>query len=134
VPLSPSTQLTAPPYLLVSKSATGVSTALFLVYDPEIGCNGYSYVVQVDVQPKPSCAIDQTPYHPTSNPNSTTKISVYGAGVGAASGFTIAGTEVVVAKSGIGENESASIVKPPVPASITGLGGTVKPNWWRELK
>jgi len=132
--LSPSTQLTAPPYLLVPKSATGVSTALFLVYDPDIGCNGYSYVVQVDVQPKTTCAIDQSPWNASTNPNSTTKIDVYGAGVGAASGFTIAGTEVVVAKSGIGEGESAGLVKPPVPASITGGAGAVKPSWWRELK
>lgn len=134
VPLSPSSQLTAPPFLLVPKSTTGVSTALFLVYDPDIGCNGYSYVVQVDVQPKPSCAIDQSPWNPTSNPTSTTKISVYGAGVGAASGFTVAGTEVVVAKSGIGEEESAGLIKPPVPASLTGGPGAVKPSWWRELK
>ncbi len=131
--LSPSSQMTGPPFLLVSKSGNTASTALFLVYDPAVGCNGYSYVIQVDVKPSSTCGIDQTPYSST-NTASNTVIAVYGAGEGAASGFTVAGTEVVVARSGIGADAKSTLVKPPVPGSLTGGPGAVRPAWWRELK
>ena len=116
------TQLTAPPFMLVPKSGTGSNTALFLLYDPDLGCNGFSYVVVVDFEADTTCK-PGTPVY-----------KAYDAGVGAASGFTIAGDKVLVSKSGIGEGQRAGLYEPP---NITAaIGGTAVPKvrWWKELK
>ncbi len=116
------TQLTAPPFMLVPKSGTGSNTALFLLYDPDIGCNGFSYVVVVDFEGDSTCK----PGTPT--------YKAYEAGVGAASGFTIAGDKVLVSKSGIGEGQQAGLYEPPnITAAIGGIP-TPKVRWWKELK
>jgi hypothetical protein len=58
----------------------------------------------------------------------------FNAGKGAASGFTIAGTQVLVAQSGIGEGERAKLYVPEGLAAS--LAGGVEPRvrWWKELK
>lgn len=115
-------QLTAPPFMLVPKDPTKSVTALFLIYDPDDGCQGRSYVAIVDFAPGSTCA----PGSPT--------YTAFDAGPGAASGFTIAGDKVLVSKSGVGEGKKASIFEPPgIAASV---GGTITPKvkWWKELK
>lgn len=120
--LGPRTQLTAPPFMLVPKSGTGSITALFLLYDPDDGCNGSSYVVKVDFEGSSSCTPQNATY------------TAYSAGVGAASGFTIAGDKVLVSKSGIGQGQRASLYEPPDIAASIGSSMTPRVRWWRELK
>ena len=124
--LSNASQVTAPPFLLVPslvpRSGTGISKAFFLVYDPKDGCNGFSYIVELDVTNDASCI-----------PSYTSPV-VYGGGVGAASGFTISADQVRVAQSGIGAGAKATIST--VPKVTPSSGGTISlvPQWWRELK
>jgi hypothetical protein len=119
--LNATSQVTAPPYLLVPRSGKGISKAFFLVDDPTNGCNGFSYVVELDVTSSAS-------YVPAVTP------TVYGASLGAASGFIITDNIVRVAKSGLGAGAKATIATVPnvTPAS----GGTISlvPQWWRKLK
>jgi len=120
--LSNSSQVTAAPFLLVSKDGTLPSKAFFLVYDPLSGCNGVSYVVELDVATNSSCA-----------PTVADPI-VYGIGVGAASGFTITDDKVRIAKSGLGVGQKATIATVPGVSPSSGGTGTAQPLWWRELK
>ncbi len=116
------TQMTGAPFMLVPKSGKGTSTALYLLYDPDEGCNGFSYVAIAEFEGSSSCTPTNVSW------------SAYEAGVGAASGFTIAGDKVLVSKSGIGEGERAGLYIPPnISAAI---GGTAVPKirWWKELK
>lgn len=127
--LGTATQMTAPPFLLAPKDATQSITALFLVYDPDEGCDGNSYVLQVDFKGiGASCSLrdDQGNFDITQK--------AFNAGAGAASGFTIAGTQVLVAQSGIGEGQRAKLYVPEGLAAS--LAGGVEPRvrWWKELK
>lgn len=116
------TQLTGPPFMLVPKSGKGTSTALFLLYDPDVGCNGFSYVAVAEFEGDSSCR----PGTPT--------WKAFPAGVGAASGFTIAGDKVLVSKSGIGEGERAGLYVPPNISAAIGGTAVPKVRWWKELK
>jgi len=123
------TQLTAPPFLLAPKDETQSITALFLVYDPDEGCDGNSYVLQVDFKGTgATCSLRDN----QGNFDVTQK--AFNAGAGAASGFTIAGTQVLVAQSGIGEGQRAKLFVPEGLAAS--LAGGVEPRvrWWKELK
>ncbi len=125
-PLGVRTMLTSSPFLLVPGDGKGVANALFLLFDPDVGCNGWSYVAIVSFN-LTACASDFSV-------NPITKVDVFAAGAGAASGFALAGTEIVVAKSGIGKGASAGLVKPGVNiTAYLGLGN-IAPNFWRELK
>ena len=119
--LSNASQVTAPPFLLVPKSGTGVSKAFFLIYDPKDGCNGFSYIIELDVTNNSSCVPSYTS-------------TVYGGGVGAASGFTISADKVRVAQSGIGTGATATISTVPNVTSTSGGTISLVPQWWRELK
>lgn len=122
--LGTKTQLTAPPFMLVPRSGSGSVTALFLLYDPEYGCHGNSYIAIVDFAGNNSCSLG----------SSDVTFKAVDAGKGAASGFTIAGNKVLVSKSGIGQGERAYLDSPPdIAASV---GGTPEPKvkWWKELK
>lgn len=118
------TQLTGPPFLLVPRSGTGTSTALFLLYDPNEGCYGNSYVAKVDFEGSTQCA-------PTV---ATDGYRAFDAGAGAASGFTIAGTKVLVSKSGVGQGQKAGLFEPPGISAATGPAPDPKVKWWKELK
>ena len=120
--LGPKTQLTSSPFLLVPITGVGESQALFLVYDPDNGCNGQSYVVIVSFRVDACSTI------------TVTQTDVFGAGAGAASGFALAGSEIVVAKSGVGRGAKADLVKPGVNLLTYGGLGNVTPVYWRELK
>jgi hypothetical protein len=120
------TMMTSSPFLLVPGDGNGTANALFLLFDPDVGCNGWSYVVIVSFS-LTACTSDFSI-------NPISKVDVFSAGAGAASGFALAGTEVVVAKSGVGKGASAGIVKPGVNiTAYLGLGN-IAPVYWRELK
>ncbi len=115
-------QPTTSPLLLIPVNDSKPVIAVFSVYDPDtLDCAGTSYIVKMVV------TIDST----TGVPTATT--TAYSAGSGAVSGFAIVGSEVVVAKSGVGEGKRASISK--VPGLKIEVGsGVPTPVWWRELQ
>lgn len=118
--LSPQTQVTAPPFMLVDPKGVQPSLSLFLLFDPTKGCNGFTYVAAVE-------------FTGTCQPT-VTNTRTYPGGPGAGSGFTIAGQEVVVSKSGIGAGARAGLYIPPdIQSQISG-GILVRPIWWQELK
>jgi hypothetical protein len=123
--LGPKTQMTAPPFLLVPLSGQGSFQALYLVFDPEaIGyCRGYSYIIVFSFILADNCSTV-----------TVSKTEVFGAGEGAASGFALAGTEVVVGKSGVGSGQQAGVVKTPVNILSYGSFGNATPVYWKELK
>ncbi len=123
ITLGKHTQMTAPPFILASTDpANTPNTALFLVYDPDLGCHGNSYVIVVDFDGDAGCK------------PANVKYTVYSAGEGAASGFTIAGKKVLVAKSGIGEGQRAGLYEPPNISAAIGKNPLPKVKWWKELK
>ncbi|MGE5346058.1 MAG: PilC/PilY family type IV pilus protein [Acidithiobacillales bacterium] len=122
--LGPRTQMTAPPFLLVPLSGAGSFQALFLLYDPDaIGyCRGFSYIVVLNFDLTSCNSVD------------VTTIDVYSAGEGAASGFAMAGTQIVVGKSGIGTGQQAGVLTTPVNILNYGGLGNVTPVYWKELQ
>ncbi len=120
----PRTQMTAPPFLLVPLSGTGSFQALFLLYDPDaIGyCRGYSYIVVMSFS-LTSCEVV-----------TVDKTDVYQAGEGAASGFAMAGTKIVVGKSGVGSGQKAGVFETPINILNYGGFGNVTPVYWKELQ
>ncbi len=71
-------------------SATTKQTVFFTVFDPDWGCNGYSYVIKVEFK------LDASTQEPTFG---TT--TVYAAGAGAASGFVVTEKGGFIAQSGV---------------------------------
>ena len=120
----PNTQLTAPPFMLVPRTGRGSITALFLLYDPDYGCHGNSYIAIVDFTGNDTCSLDSADAKP----------KAVDAGEGAASGFTIAGDKVLVSKSGIGQGERAYLTSPPDIAASIGGAAPPRVKWWKELK
>jgi hypothetical protein len=121
--LGPRTQVNAPPLMVVDKSGKKVEDALFTLYDPDNGCNGRSYVVQISFQAAADCASPVI-----------TAVQTYGAGPGAVSGITVTSGKLFAAKSGIGRGQSAGVTEVPVPVNtILGLPQFV-PVWWRDVK
>jgi hypothetical protein len=129
------TQMTAPPFLLVPITPTFKSPtkaeeqsdfqALFLLYDPDaIGyCRGFSYVVVLSFTLNSGCetvTVDKT--------------EVYEGGEGAASGFAMAGTKIVVGKSGVGSGQKAGVFETPINILSYGGFGNVTPVYWKELQ
>lgn len=121
VKLGQRTQLSAPPALFVPIGAAGSPVAVFLLYDPDTAdCAGTSYIVKLTFD-----IVSGVPHVKSTD--------VYGAGSGAASGFAVAGSAVIVAKSGVGSGSTASISKVPGLNPTEGLTNPV-PVWWREVK
>ncbi|MCM3875380.1 MAG: hypothetical protein NEA02_03060 [Thermoanaerobaculia bacterium] len=116
------TQVTSSPFLLVD-SKTGVNQALFLVYDPDYGCNGYSYIVIVKFTLPGGC---------NAPPNIVTT-TVYAAGPGAASGIAHTPQNTFIAQSGIG-TASAAVKKVDLPPPPSEGNPNFVPLWWNERK
>lgn len=116
------TQVTTSPLLIVPKNNSGGSIqALFAVYDPDTtDCAGTSYIITLDITVSESG-------------NATVSHSGSSAGSGASSGFAVVGKFVVVAKSGIGEGQRATISRVPGVTPKTNTG-TPTPTIWRELQ
>jgi hypothetical protein len=120
--VGPRTQVTAPPALFVPIGGIGDPTAIFLLYDPDTAdCGGTSYIVKIAF----NVGSDGNP--------ATKKITMYKAGEGAGSGFAIAGTSVMVGRSGVGSGAKGTLSKVPGLNPTQGLSNPT-PIWWRELK
>ena len=117
-----SSQVTSPP-LLVLNTTPKNQKALFLVYDPDFGCFGYSYIVIVDFDLGADCGV--APHFNTA--------TVYAAGPGAASGFVIADNKLFASKSGL-QTETAGLFQVPVPISQLQGAPAFVPVWWKEQK
>lgn len=120
------TQLTAPPALFVPiAGVTGDPVAVFLLYDPDQGCAGEAYIVKFVFNTNGSSGSSVRP---------TLKQTVtYDAGEGAASGFAVAGSSVIIAKSAVGQGKRAGVSKVPGLNPTSGMSNPL-PVWWRELK
>ncbi len=118
------TQVTSSPLLLVSLSGLQSDLAFFSVYDPDQGCTGESYIVQITINPRSDC---------TGFTGSPT-IVTYDVGPGATSGFVISGQSVYAGFSGLGSSASAGLLK--VPISLPKASGlpSAQPVWWKEIK
>ncbi|HEY5278000.1 MAG TPA: hypothetical protein VIK38_15945, partial [Coriobacteriia bacterium] len=116
------TQVTSSPLLIIDQS-TDVHEALFSVYDPDYGCNGYSYIIIVKFKLPSGC--DAAPAFDTT--------TVYAAGPGAASGFVVTKDSLFAAKSGVKKND-ASLFKVDVPPASLPGAPNFTPVWWKEQK
>lgn len=117
--LSDQATVVASAMLLVPNSDNGLALALYPIYDPDSGdCAGTSYVIVVEFDPADL---------------STTDMTVNVIGSGAISGFTIAGNQVIISKSGVGARSRASTQAVPALEIGSGANG-YKPLWWRELQ
>jgi hypothetical protein len=131
--LGPNTQVTASPVLIADSTGTGSESAVFLLYDPDTGCNGTSYVVTLTFQSGTTCSA------PSIGPASDDKknltgIAIVAAGPGAASGITFTKTGLVAAQSGVGATATASLKS--VDFDIKSVAGNpiFQPVWWRDVK
>jgi hypothetical protein len=119
--LGPRTQVTTSPLLVVPVDGKTDPLAIFAVYDPDTtDCAGTSYIVTIKIS-----------Y--ASNGNLAPEATAYSAGSGAVSGFAVVGGKVIVARSGVGEGQRATISKVP-DVSLTSVGGAPGPQVWRELQ
>ena len=115
------TQPTVGPLLLIPTKDSLPVVAVWSLYDPDTDdCAGTSIIVKMTIE------LDNLGA-PTASTTS------YSAGSGAVSGFAIVGTDVVVAKSGVGEGKKATISKVP-GLKIEAGSGVPAPIWWRELQ
>ena len=115
------TQVTASPLLVGNAKSTNQSV-FFTVFDPDWGCNGYSYVIKIEF------TIDVTSHEPTFGAT-----TVYAAGPGAASGFVATDKGAVTAQSGVAKNE-ATVVKVDIPKPALPGATTFRPVWWKEQR
>ncbi len=120
--LGPRTQVTGSPFLAVDQTGTGEEDALFLLYDPDNGCFGQSYIVQVTFTIPAGCA----------KPTIVT-IQTSGAGAGAASGLAATSTGAFVAQSGQGTAQ-AGLFKTDIRPNLSSGAPTFFPVWWRDVK
>jgi hypothetical protein len=119
------TQVTSSPVMVVDTTGLAQEKALFLLYDPDAGCNGQSYVAVLTFQITSGCGdfLDRR----------FSQVQVYGAGPGAASGFTLASGKLFAAKSGV-KGDSATLYEVNIPVAALGGPPTFQPLWWRDVK
>jgi hypothetical protein len=113
-------QVTSSP-LLVGNVTSTTQEVFFTVFDPDFGCNGYSYVIKVEFTIAGAAA-------PTFG---TT--TVYAAGAGAASGFVVTDKGAFVGQSGVGKNE-ATLIKVDIPKPSLPGQPNFRPVWWKEQR
>lgn len=130
--LGPRTQLTAAPFIIVPLNGTpgkNPAQALFIVYDPDKGCNGNAYVISIEFDLGATCG--------SSLIVDPKKTIAYDAGPGAASGFTVINGKVGVAKSAIGKVNGAAVragIFVTKASVVAGTSSSATPIWWKELK
>ncbi len=120
------TQVTSSPIMIVDNTGKGEQQALFLLYDPDNGCFGISYVAILTFKVPANCG--------TFDKNKFTQIQVYGAGPGAASGFTLTADKLFASKSGVGRGQSAGLQEVNVPVNTLSGSPSFLPIWWRDVK
>lgn len=118
--LGDQTQVIAPPMIFTPDAESSLDPfALFLVYDPlGADCVGVSYIVRLNFDP---------------NNFSSFSSAVYEAGEGMAGGFALAGENVLVSQSGIGEDQEARLLVVP-DLTIPVGGSSADVSWWIELQ
>jgi hypothetical protein len=121
--LGPKTQVTSSPLMVVDSTGKAEQRVIFLLYDPDAGCNGSSYVTILKFISGTDCAAPEI-----------SGIETQWAGPGAASGITLTDTTLIAARSGIGRDASASLTV--VPVDVTSIAGIpiFVPVWWRDVK
>jgi len=111
-------QITSSP-LLVADSKAAVQTAYFTVFDPDFGCNGFSYVIKQEFTAAGAPVFGTT--------------TVYAASPGASSGFVVTDTAAFVGQSGVGKNSAKLVTVPIPPLSLPGQPNFIN-LWWKEQK
>jgi hypothetical protein len=117
------TQVTSSPIMIVDQSGKGEEQALFLLYDPDNGCNGISYVVIMTFKIPANC-----------DKPAIAQVQVFGAGPGAASGFTLTSDKLFASKSGVGRGQTAGLQQVDVPVNTLAGSPAFMPIWWRDVK
>jgi hypothetical protein len=134
--LSPLSQMTGAPLLLIDQTGLGQNVGIFVIYDPTVGCYGASYAVTVRWQTD-SCEAPLIVREGTSNaiPSETTGAIVVAkyAGEGAASGLTAVGRLVFTGIAGLGIDGKADLYGIS-ETSAFGKPTKFRPVWWKELK
>ncbi len=113
-------QVTSSP-LLVGNVASPTQAVFFTVFDPDFGCNGYSYVIKVEF----TIAAGAAPAFGVT--------TVYAASPGAASGFVVTDKAAFVGQSGVGKGQS-KLVKVDIPQPQLPGSPNFVPVWWKEQK
>ena len=133
--LSPLSQLTGAPLLLIDPSGALPSKGIFVVYDPTVGCNGASYAVTVDWKTNgcdaPLTVREGTILPPSGDPGGAVVQTTF-AGFGVASGLTSVGDHVFTGIAGLG-SDAAGLYGILGGANL-GAPVDFKPIWWKELK
>ncbi|MBK6405211.1 MAG: hypothetical protein IPF66_09320 [Holophagales bacterium] len=134
--LSPKSQMTGAPLLLIDPKGIQPNVGIFVIYDPSVGCNGASYAVTVRWKTA-ACDAPLTVKEGTSSAVSTTPggavVKTVFAGFGAASGLTSVGDQVFTGIAGLGAGGQAGLYGIEESAAF-GTGTTFRPIWWKELK
>lgn len=117
------TQVTSSPIMIVDQTGKSEEQALFLLYDPDNGCNGISYVAILTFKIPANCGKP-----------AIAQIQVFGAGPGAASGFTLTSNKLFASKSGVGRGQSAGLQEVNVPVNTLAGAPSFQPLWWRDVK
>jgi hypothetical protein len=120
------TQVTSSPVMIVDVTGVGEQQALFLLYDPDAGCNGRSYIAILTFQVATGCGRFKD--------SAFIKIDVFGAGPGAASGFTVAAGELFASKSSPGGAGGAFLYRVNIPVNTLTGPPSFQPLWWRDVK
>jgi len=132
--LSPRSQLTAAPLLLIDPSGLLPNKGIFVIYDPSYGCNGASYAVTVEWKTN-GCDAPLTVREGTSNtsldPGGAAVRTTF-AGQGVASGLTTVGSLVFTGIAGLGSEQAG--LYGINETSALGSGANFRPIWWKELK
>ncbi len=121
--LGPRTQVTSSPFMAVDQSGKGEEQALFLLYDPDNGCYGRSYVVVLTFKIPGNC-----------KPPNVVQVQTYGAGPGASSGIAITSSGGYAGQSGVGSGASAGLFKTEITPDVTSGAPAFFPVWWRDVK
>lgn len=133
--LGPRTQVTASPLMVVDATGTGNNKALFLLYDPDSGCNGTSYITIINFISSKACDPPAIVADPDKIPlGATSGIDTTNAGAGAASGITLTDKGLFAAKSGLGRNSSANLQEIPLEVPLKAGVPQFLPVWWRDVK
>jgi hypothetical protein len=117
------TQVTSSPLLVGNVNST-TQDVFFTVFDPDYGCNGYSYVIKAEFEISGGSA----PVF-----SATNATTVYAAGAGAASGFVVTDNGAFVGQSGVGKNQ-ATLVKVDIPKPSLPGAPNFRPVWWKEQR
>jgi len=126
------TQVTSSP-LLVGNAASPTQDAFFTVFDPDYGCNGYSYVLKLEFAISGKGVPTWGPAGSKPDFTATDATTVYAAGAGASSGFVVTDKGAFVGQSGVGKN-MATLVKVDIPKPSLPGQPNFTPVWWKEQK